>query len=244
MRVVNGKSVRQMGRDEVLAWAEPYREIVVDLGAGDGRFVRYLTKQYPDCGAIGVDLVAANLRQASRAGSGNALFVLADALALPDELKQMATRLTINFPWGSLLQGLLSGDPGLLQGLDMVGKGGAVLDIVLNAGALSEVGWTLEGGGERVATVLRDAGITIGATSLLTPAELRQWPTTWAKRLAFGRDPRAFSIAACRGGAPAALAISSGDVDGEERSDPAWICYTSRLAGDTPDCQYVSLSAP
>ena len=194
MRVVNGRHVRRMDAAEVAAWTAGYRQTTVDLGAGDGRFVRYLASRHPRFGAIGVDLCEANFKIASRQAAGNALFVVADALALPDELSRVATRVTINFPWGSLLRGLLTGHPGLLAGLGAVGSGGTTIEIRLNAGALAEAGWGLEAGGERVTAVLRDAGVKVGATRALGPADLRRWPTTWAKRLAFGRDPRAVRI--------------------------------------------------
>ncbi len=196
MRIVKGKQVRRMAAAEVVAWAAAYGETTVDLGAGDGRFVRRLARERPALGAIGVDLNAENLGAASRGASGNALFVVADALALPEELNGVATRVTINFPWGSLLRGLLAGHPGLLAGLGAIGRGGTGLEIGLNAGALADAGWTLEAGTERVAAVLREAGVDVGATWLLGAADLRRWPTTWAKRLAFGRDPRASRIEA------------------------------------------------
>ncbi len=194
MRVVYGKHVRRMDGAEVAAWAAGYDATIVDLGAGDGRFVRHVAGRHPGVGAIGVDLCEASLRTASRKVTANALFVVADALALPDELGRVATRVTIHFPWGSLLRGLLDGHPGLLAGLGTVGRGGAALEIGLNAGALAAAGWTLEAGSERVAAVLRDAGIDVRAPRVLDPADLRRWPTTWAKRLAFGRDPRACLI--------------------------------------------------
>ena len=196
MRIVDGKHVRQMDATEVAAWSAGYQATTLDLGAGDGRFVRHLARQHPGCAAIGVDLCAANLQAASRSAAGNALFVVADALALPAELSRVATRVTINFPWGSLLRGLLTGHPGLLAGLAAVGRGETTLEIGLNAGALAEAGWTLAAGSERVTAVLRAAGVTVRATSILGPADLRRWPTTWAKRLAFGRDPRAVRIEA------------------------------------------------
>ena len=196
MRIVKGKQVRRMAAAEVAAWAAAFGETTVDLGAGDGRFVRWLARERPGLRAIGVDLNAENLGAASRGASGNALFVVADALALPEELNGVATRVTINFPWGSLLRGLLTGHPGLLAGLGAIARGETSLEIRLNAGALAEAGWKLEAGSERVTTVLRDAGVAVGATSVLGPADLRRWPTTSAKRLAFGRDPRAVRIEA------------------------------------------------
>ena len=196
MRIVTGKSTRQIDAAEVAAWMAIYREITVDLGAGDGRFVRDLATKHPGFGAIAVDLCEANLKRSSRAGAANALFVVADALALPSALSGVATRVTIHFPWGSLLHGLLGGHRGFLCGLEAMRGGRSTLDIMLNAGALAEAGWALESGGERVAAVLREAGLIVAAPRVLGAAELRRSPTTWGKRLAFGRDPRAIRIEA------------------------------------------------
>ena len=192
--MVKGKKSRQIDAEEVAAWSANYQEIMVDLGAGDGRFVRALATKRPGCGAIAVDLCEANLRMASRFAAGNVLFAVADALALPPELSGVATHVAINFPWGCLLRGLLDGHPGLLSGLEVTGSGVTPLDIMLNAGALAEAGWTLEAGGERVVAKLWEAGIDVAAPRVLGAADLRRSQTTWGKRLAFGRDPRAVRI--------------------------------------------------
>lgn len=199
MQIVNGKTVRHVGAAEIAAWAAEYRELTLDLGTGDGRFVGRLAERCPEAGAIGVDLCAANLRAAARTAPANARFVVADALALPEELAGVATRIVVAFPWGSLLRGLVAGHPGLLAGLAMAGRPGAAVEIevILNAGALAEAGCPFAAGGERVAATLRAAGFRPGRPQALGPADLRQAAvaTTWAKRLAFGRDPRAIRLA-------------------------------------------------
>lgn len=200
MRVIAGKQTRQMDETEFAAWASLRDGIVVDLGTGDGRFVRDLALRQPAVGVIGVDLCAENMRTASRTRPTNALFVAADALELPGELCQAATHLTINFPWGSLLRGVLSGDASLLAGVMAIGRRGASLDLRVNAGALAEAGWALEAGGERIAAVLRSAGIAPAPIRELGARELRNCQTTWAKRLAFCRDPRAVHVAGVIGG--------------------------------------------
>jgi len=199
MRVVNGTKIRPMAAAAVAAWAAPHAAITADLGTGDGRFVRRLAARNPGHGAIGVDLCAANLRDASRAAPPNALFVVADALALPPELAAVADRITIDVPWGSLLRGLLAGDPGLLAGLVALGRGDAALAIVVNADALAKADWDLDAGTARIAAALEDAGIVVHGCRRLDPDDLRRHPTTWAKRLAFGRDPRAARIDALLG---------------------------------------------
>jgi hypothetical protein len=65
----------------------------------------------------------------------------------------------------------------------------------LNAGALAEVGYTLESGGARIRQALHEGGFEVAGDPLrLDFWELRQCPTTWAKRLAYGRDPRALCL--------------------------------------------------
>jgi 16S rRNA (adenine(1408)-N(1))-methyltransferase len=199
MRVVNGKQIRELDAAAVAGWAANYDSITVDLGTGDGRFVRTLARARPEAGVIGVDLCAANLRTGSRALPGNGLLVIADALALPAELSGVASLVTVNFPWGSLLRGLLDGQAGLVAGLSALSKEQAIIEISLNGGALAEVGWALETGAERVGEVLRNAGASIEAIRVIGPDDLRRRSTTWAKRLAFGRDPRAASIEATLG---------------------------------------------
>ena len=55
-----------------------------------------------------------NLREHSQAKLPNMLFVIASAQDLPRELNGLISHITINFPWGSLLESLLTGDPMLM----------------------------------------------------------------------------------------------------------------------------------
>ncbi len=132
----------------------------------------------------------------SRRAPQNALFLVANALALPDELSGRATALTINFPWGSLLLGLINGEPTLLDSLRRIAKPGATLELRLNAGALIEARSSLLEGGTLVEQALRDSGWIVGPLRPMDAHALRACPTSWAKRLAFGRDPHALYLRA------------------------------------------------
>jgi 16S rRNA (adenine(1408)-N(1))-methyltransferase len=195
MDAVTGKHARTIDAATIAAWAADYQATHIDLGTGDGRFVQHLARACPERAVIGIDTCRGNLRDTSRTAPENALFVIADALALPAGLPA-ATHLTINFPWGSLLRGLVEGNSGLLTGLVALGQTGASLRIWLNAAGLAEVGLSLEKGSERVGSVLRRAGARVGAPRIMQAENLRGCPTTWAKRLAFGRDPRAVELTA------------------------------------------------
>jgi hypothetical protein len=85
-----------------------------------------------------------------------------------------------------------------MDGLALIARPRAGLDVRLNAGALAEAGWRLEEGVDRVRDVLAVNGFAVRPPITLTAGELKALPTTWAKRLAFGRDPRAMYLRAVR----------------------------------------------
>ena len=174
-----------------------YNRILLDLGTGDGRYVRSLAEEHPDWFIIGVDASRENLREHSRAKLENMLFVIAPAQQLPRELNGLVSHITINFPWGSLLESLLTGDPALLRGLEAIARSTAAVDLRLNGGALAEAGTMLETGSERIYDHLLRAGWQVDAPVQMDAHALRAFPTTWAKRLAFGRDPRAVMLSGC-----------------------------------------------
>src|SRR5829696_8986162 len=109
MESIQGKRAVQIDAPALLGRLAGYQEVLLDIGAGDGRFVRQMAAECPARFAIGVDACRENLRANSRIAPANALYLIADARALPCALDQQATHITINFAWGSLLSGLLAG---------------------------------------------------------------------------------------------------------------------------------------
>ena len=197
MEGIAGLRLFAIDRAALLERACGAREVTIDLGTGDGRFVRQLARRTPDTFVIGVDLCRENLRDVSRRCSPNALYLIADALALPDELAGLATRLTINFPWGSLLSGILAADTRLYAGLRaLAAPGGATLTIALNGRALAVAGWAPEAGMARVRRSLDRAGWALEPDLPLDRAALRGCGTSWAKRLADGEAARAVALRA------------------------------------------------
>ncbi|MEO7001435.1 MAG: class I SAM-dependent methyltransferase [Ktedonobacterales bacterium] len=200
LEYVQGKHSQRISTAELRRRLASYGDVLLDVGAGDGRFARQMAAAHPDGYAIGVDLCRDNLREASRPArhtQDNALFLIADALALPDALANCATQLTINFPWGSLLTGLLEGHPGLLAGLARSARSGAQIEIRLNLEALAEAcgsADSVETSAARVRGHLRASGFEFERPCLLDAVALKHCPTTWAHRLAFGRKPQAILL--------------------------------------------------
>ena len=174
-----------------------YDHVVLDLGTGDGKFAFHYARAFPSHFVIGVDACRENLHEHSRAKLPNLLFIIASAQSLPPELNGMVSHITINFPWGSLLESLLTGDPGFMCALESVTRSFAALSVRLNGGALAEQSWTLEAGAEQIYDNLTHAGWRVKSPVLMNANALRNFPSTWAKRLAFGRDPRAIALSGC-----------------------------------------------
>jgi 16S rRNA (adenine(1408)-N(1))-methyltransferase len=194
METIRGKTPHTLDLTELHTRLANYNRITLDLGTGDGKFAFSHAQAFPHHFVIGVDSCRENLREYSRAKLTNLLFVIASAQSLPHELTGLVSHVTINFPWGSLLESLLTGDPQLMHGLVSVLGGAGRLEVRLNGGALAESGWGLKDGAERVRMSLESAGWQISFPTMMDSHVLRNFPSTWAKRLAFGRDPRAIQL--------------------------------------------------
>ena len=198
METIRGKKSLEVARNELIDQLGNYGRIMLDLGTGDGRYVHTLAAKHPAWFLIGIDSCRENLHKHSRAKLRNMLFVIASAQGLPKELNGLISHITINFPWGSLLESLLADDTSLLRGLEAISRPTTSVDVRLNSGALAEAGMTLETGAEKIYSNLIRSGWQIESPSFITSNALRGFPTTWAKRIAFGRDPRAVAISGWR----------------------------------------------
>jgi len=197
MEMIRGRKSLEL---DVNGWKDQlakYDRILLDLGTGDGRYARSLAETHPRWFVIGVDACRENLREHSRTKLENLLFVIASAQDLPRELDGLISHITINFPWGSLLENLLVSDSNLMRGLKVVSRARASLSLRLNGGALVEAGKTLEAGTDRIFYNLLGAGWQLERPVTMDAGALKKFPSTWAKRLAFGRDPRAMMLNGC-----------------------------------------------
>jgi 16S rRNA (adenine(1408)-N(1))-methyltransferase len=166
--------------------------VAVDLGTGDGRHVLGVAAGQPDTLAIGVDANAAAMADSSRRASRgrtalpNALFAVAAAERPPEALHGLAGSLTVNFPWGSLLRGLLGEDDAVLAGVARLmapGAEGVVLLSVVPRDGMPPVPSQWE-----LAPVYERNGLELVDLRRATPEEVAASGSSWAKRLRAGRD--------------------------------------------------------
>lgn len=197
MEYICGKQTGQMDGLTLAARLAGYSEIGLDLGTGDGRYVEQLARHNSQQFVIGIDACRENLVQVSRRAPGNTLFLIADGETLPAELGGIASFITLNFPWGSLLEGLFQVESRLITGLQMVAKAGARLELRLNESAIRQAGRTIESACEQVATALERGGFELNSVQKLEVATLRSFPSSWARRLASGREGQVLFLSAC-----------------------------------------------
>ena len=139
---------------------------------------------------IGVDADAASMRtsahRAERRGSlPNALFVVSAVESLPDELTAAADRVTVTFPWGSLLRGLAQ--PGaVLDGIRRICAREASVRVMWSVTSRDGVSGLDDP--STIAKAFRESGFAVKELRLATPQEIQGTGSSWAKRLGAGRD--------------------------------------------------------
>ena len=214
MRVVRGRQVVEVTREELDALAGRYEGVTADVGTGDGRFAYAYARRHPERFVVGLDpsrerlreTSSRSLRKASRGGLPNVMFVWASVERPPAELAGRAGEVYVVLPWGALLRGVVQPRPEVLAGLRSLLAPGGQAHLVLGADAWShpvpvEVRDlpepTLERVEETLAPAYAAAGLRVEEARLLSPQEIAALPSSWARRLAHGRDsPRFVAIRA------------------------------------------------
>ena len=166
----------------------------MDLGTGDGRAVLDRAAGDPASLVIGVDASASAMAEASRRADrsriGNVLFLAAGAEDLPcSPLAGVADLVTVTFPWGSLLRGVLGLDAMALAGVASVVRPDgrvAVLASVVPADRVAGLAGLAAGAEPAIAAAWRSVGLRLDAMCRPTPVDVAATRSTWARRLAAG----------------------------------------------------------
>ncbi len=220
MIIVTGKQTALLTKEQLRERIAPYKSVVIDVGAGDGRFAYRYAQQNPERFVIALDPVRENLRELSakaarkpeRGGVPNVLYVVSSIEQLPPELDRLARKIFVTLPWGSLMRGIILGEPAVLEPLARLGRKRASVHIVLNtrifddpvpidARDLPEV--TPGYGRTDMARAFERAGMRIDSAEWLDADEVATLGTTWAKRLSHRSPPRSVVIEATVTHAPA-----------------------------------------
>ena len=172
----------------------------VDIGTGDGAYVLRTARANPRTLVIGIDRNADGMRERShraaakpaRGGVPNAIYAHAGIETLPSELDDLATRVTILFPWGALLRAVWTPDLAALRGLRRICRRNARIDVVV---AYSPRDASAFAGIEpEPSSRLLDGWRAAGFAPRACDVDPADWETTWSRKLAFDPSRRFFAI--------------------------------------------------
>lgn len=180
----------------------PYRKsgIVLDIGTGDGRFVSASAMADSSKFYIGIDANAKPLekvstkitRKPAKGGLPNAMFVQAAVEDLPEEFEGLASAIYINFPWGSLLRTVATGDPEILASFRRIVCYRGKLRITIGIDPIRDRaeferlgirGFSLENAERELLPKYLAAGFRSVERRELSTAEWNEIKTSWARKL-------------------------------------------------------------
>jgi 16S rRNA (adenine(1408)-N(1))-methyltransferase len=201
MNVVQGKKTSYMTRERLDVLVAQHQGVTVDLGAGDGRFALNAALAAPERLFIAVeqdraqlaDVSARAAKHASRGGVPNVLFVAASARQMPRALDRVADEVLVMLPTGSLLRGILTADPAVIDGISYIGQKGARIKIALSTRLVDqaerEESRTLPDvtplyTRDIIAPAFVAKGVRVSKARWMEPGELAKLGTSWSRRLA------------------------------------------------------------
>ena len=167
----------------------------MDVGAGDGGYVLHRARTEPNSFAIALDAspdaLASGAWRAKRARIANAAFLVEGVERLPRELACLADEVTVHFPWGSLLRGLVDGSTSTVGPIASLMKAGAELRVLVSAvGRDGFADVTPSVITSRCATYA-EYGLHLIEAEWASNAIVAESRSAWAKRLAVGRARQA-----------------------------------------------------
>jgi 16S rRNA (adenine(1408)-N(1))-methyltransferase len=168
------------------------------VGAGDGAYVLHRARRDATTFAVAIDASPDGLIrgawQAHRAHLGNVAFLVEGLERFPAGVAGIADEVTVHFPWGSLLRGLVQALPEILRPLASLARPGGEVRLLLAAterdGYREITPLTLR----TLASAYTAFGLALIEARWATPLEVAESRSSWAKRL----GPRPAVIATYR----------------------------------------------
>lgn len=207
MHCIRGRRVIEVTETEIHRLVRAYDSVTIDVGTGDGRFAYRYARDHPNEFVIGIDASKERLevsakrvvRRQERGGIGNLLLVWARVHDLPGELEGFGNQIFVILPWGELLSGCLKPVPIIVESISSLSISGGKITMIFNTEVWKEpipkpVRDLPEVTPEYVERVLVGAylsyGLILSQTRYLSQDEVRSLRSSWAGRLAHGKQPR------------------------------------------------------
>jgi len=160
------------------------------VGAGDGGYALHRAKTEPSTFAIALDAspdaLSAGAWRAKRTRVVNAAFLVEAVERIPSELAGLANEVTVHFPWGSLLRGVIAADERVLTPLARLLKPDGELRLLLSATLRDGYADLTPGDLSALAGCYAELGLELTEMRAANRMDIAASRSSWAKRL--GRD--------------------------------------------------------
>jgi 16S rRNA (adenine(1408)-N(1))-methyltransferase len=164
----------------------------VDVGAGDGGYVVHRARSEPHTFAIAVDsspdALSAGAWRAKRMRLENAAFLVegVERISTAGEMACLADVVTVHFPWGSLLRGLVDGSSSVLGPIAGLMKVGAELRVLISVAPRDGFEVLTPSIITARCASYADHGLQLVEADWASNAIVAETRSAWAKRLAVG----------------------------------------------------------
>jgi len=209
MKSVKGNKTVDISVENLKEVAAEYASVHVDLGTGDGRFVYEAALRDQNTLFIGVDPVEKQLREYSvksvRKKLSNVLFLASSLENLPINMTEIADKVSVILPWGTLLGQMVNPSPdGVIKLIGLL-KNGGELEIVLGYSPdlepsesdrldLPNLSQEYVGNVIVKAFEIMSGGMKLNMLEFFPKEKLTDIGSNWAKKLAFGRPRQIYRL--------------------------------------------------
>jgi 16S rRNA (adenine(1408)-N(1))-methyltransferase len=208
LKILKNKKITEVNNLEDLYCAlDQFKEIHIDIGTGNGKFVYDLAIKDPYTLFIGIEPTASNLYEYSKKANKNKLnnliYVISSIENLEDDLNGLADKIYINFPWGSLLEVIVKDMTALLNKISLLGKIGAEFHFTFAYSTIHEPMeiekrklpiLTEEYLYNNIKEIYSKAGLVVESCINIKPLEVNRFGTLWAKKLFLGKSRDVYKI--------------------------------------------------
>ena len=209
MEILKGKKTIELLDFNLLL--EAYSEVLIDIGTGNGRYPYLYAKNNPNSLAIGIDPAGDNMieysvksqKKTSKGGLNNVLYCVSAIESIPEEFANIGDIITVNLPWGSLLEGIVKAETIVLNAIATMAKKNCSFRAIFSYTELHELG-EIERRAlpELSASYIENtltpyyhkAGIEITVVKKFSNEDLRKLNTLWAKKLMVSKKRDIYSI--------------------------------------------------
>jgi 16S rRNA (adenine(1408)-N(1))-methyltransferase len=138
--MIQNQRINKIAIHTFLKLHESYKNVHVDIGTGDGKYIYRKAKKDPKTFFVGMDSSAERMsrmawraeRKPEKGGISNIVFLYLPADEMPKELPRFANHITILYPWSRLLKDLIEPSSYTLKKIAQIATRKCKIEIALN----------------------------------------------------------------------------------------------------------------